>query len=32
MGKISVETCHIEGLKVITPGVRRRPRLLHGDL
>ena len=33
MGKIKVETCEIEGLKVITPAVfGGRERILYGDL
>ena len=33
MGKITVETCHIEGLKVITPAVFGDDRgILYGNL
>lgn len=32
MGKIKVETCEIEGLKVITPTVFGDERLFYGDL
>ena len=33
MGKITVETCEIEGLKIITPnGIRRCQRIFYGDL
>ena len=32
MGKIKVETCEIEGLKVITPTVLVMREVIYGDL
>lgn len=32
MGKITVETCEIEGLKIITPTVFGDAEIFYGDL